>query len=109
MNQALRNLLFSAACVGFAFVANACTNGYGDPCELPDAQQVELACQPIDGGGFCVFDQAADCESSLCATLDGRDPFCTERCETNDDCDANSTCHFATIASSQGVCVPNQD
>lgn len=106
MNQSLRTLLLLGALAGFSIAGSACSAGYGEPCDLPDAQQVALACFPLDSGGFCVYDRAHDCDSNLCAANEGSAAFCTEYCEQDSDCDSQSRCKRANPTSDTGVCVP---
>lgn len=120
MIQALRTLVFAGACVGFALIGTACSAGYGETCTLPDAQQIDLACEPISGGSFCVYDRAHDCDSSICAkevvNCEGNNcpdtgrvnAFCTFRCEADEECPDKSRCEPINAGTTQGVCVPDR-
>lgn len=53
----------------------------------PDAGPPDTGVELVESGGPCVQD--GDCESGLCVAF-GRQPYCTERCNTASDCGFSS-------------------
>lgn len=94
---------------------------YG-PCTLPSNDTIKQACTGSgedggDGGAVttseasCVVDFVFECESQLCGTYQGSNPFCTERCEGPDDtgCPQGGTCIEFVPTTGQFYCVgPDQ-
>lgn len=112
MSHLLRKLSLALVVGGFSLAFAACETAYGETCNFPDAQQINIACAPGEGtdgsaAGTCVYRTSPECGSSLCATHLSSEAFCTESCEQTEDCPSDSNC-IALADGSGDICVPNK-
>jgi hypothetical protein len=103
-------LLIAAVGVGTL----ACETGFGKPCKLPKSPAFREACEQSAGsatpeGGeetegettqesasSCAVKDYAGCETRVCLVYQGSSPFCSESCETDDDCEGSAKCRSLT-------------
>lgn len=108
MNHLLQTSALAFIAVGLAVGVTACDGEYGDPCTFPKAEQLAV-CGSDDAedstAGTCVYRNAPDCSTKMCATYGSGGAFCTRDCDTDNDCETGSTCE-AIIDESGKVCIP---
>ena len=91
---------------------------YG-PCTLPRSEALNEACEAshsdgdettpaTDSSPNCVVDFVFECESQLCGTYNGSDPFCTSRCNDAADtaCPKGGACLEWVPGLGEFFCVP---
>jgi hypothetical protein len=103
---------------GLLFLAGAvaalagCETGFGKPCKLPKSPAFRAACeQTASGGGAdagtdesiaqrseasCAVKDYAGCETRVCLVYQGSRSYCSEECETDDDCEGSARCRSIT-------------
>lgn len=114
----LRNSLSILLVVGaFSALAAACSDDYGEACDLPASGNIRAFCDEDateeEGGtsATCVFTNSAQCDTRMCARYVGSRDFCTMDCDpaegSGGGCPSGSLC--ATIPSTDlAFCVPPQ-
>ncbi len=92
--------LFGPAALGLL----GCDTGFGQPCELPKTPQIRQACEEGSDGAdagegviteskpSCALKNYAGCETWVCLVYRGSSPFCSEACQTDDDCEGSAIC-----------------
>ncbi|MDX9722557.1 MAG: hypothetical protein RBU37_17555 [Myxococcota bacterium] len=90
--------------VTIASLSVACAPEEYGACTLPQSEAIADACKPpkenatgSQSASSCVVDFVFECESKLCGTFKGSDPFCTLRCtpeseDCGDNCVGNPPC-----------------
>lgn len=89
-------------------VASGCENSFGQPCTLPKTEQFRRACSPVpveDDGeedgendvvmqseASCAVKNFAGCETLICLVYRGSDSYCSQACESDDDCPGSAVC-----------------
>lgn len=109
MNHLLQKSALAFIAIGLAAGITACEGEYGDPCTFPKAEQLDVCGSDDSEGsvaGTCVYRNAPDCSTKICATYGSGTPFCTLDCDTDDDCETGSVCE-AAIDQSTKVCIPS--
>ena len=119
MYSTVRNSLTLAFVIGaVALLSTACDPGPYGACTLPSSEALDEACNPQQGGeeegveteasASCVIDFVFECESQLCGTFQGSDPFCTERCVDGNDtsCPQGGACVEWVPGLGEFYCVP---
>lgn len=102
--------LLLAAAAGMA--ATGCDTGFGKPCKLPKSAAFQKACEQTSSGqgadagvegeiatesaASCAVKDYAGCETRVCLVYQGSDPFCSEECETDEDCEGSARCRSIT-------------
>lgn len=84
--RAARRIIVALAGLLTLPLAAACEPEVGSPCgakEFVDGRVIQES-----GKNDLVRDLGFDCEQGLCASVDGSRPFCTIKCETDLDCNA---------------------
>lgn len=101
-------ILFALFSIGLA-----CTPEDYGPCTLPSSEALNEACSPSGGddnttaSASCVVDFVFECESQLCGTYQGSEPFCTVRCtDPTDVCPGKGTCVEWIPGLGEYFCVP---
>lgn len=98
-----------------ALVATACDPGPYGACTLPSSEALDDACSSggsssgeTEASSSCVIDFVFECESQLCGTFRGSDPFCTERCSgpTDTSCPQSGVCLEWVPGLGEYYCVP---
>src|SRR5690606_9468891 len=116
MSKKALQFLSLALIAGCGLVLSACDPGPYGPCTLPSSEALDEACNPESSEGenettasaSCVIDFVFECESQLCGTFQGSDPFCTERCQGLGDtsCPENGVCLEWVPGLDDYYCVP---
>jgi hypothetical protein len=89
----------------------ACQDDFEQPCSLPQTSEVEAACSSIvDEMGntsvaTCVDRANPECQSLLCVSFEGSEPFCSLDCDSDEDCPSLATCHQLESGNSS-FCLP---
>lgn len=89
-----------------------CDTGFGKPCKLPKSPAFRAACEQTTGAttadagaeneiaqqsaASCAVKDYAGCETRVCLVYQGSDSFCSEECETDDDCEGSARCRSLT-------------
>lgn len=80
---------------------------YGE-CQLPETEEGDPleACEREDESRAlsCVVEEQTECDTGACGQYEDSDPFCTMRCESDDDCGAGECVEFV-FQSGQHFCV----
>lgn len=108
MNHLLQKSAFAFLAIGLAAGITACDGEYGDACTFPKAEQLAVcgsAGEEDSTAGTCVYRNAPDCSTKICATYGAGKPFCTLDCDVDADCETGSTCE-AVVDESGKVCIP---
>ena len=107
-----RYLALGSSALLIALALSACTPEDYGPCTLPSSEALDEACSPSSEDGAaasCVVDFVFECETQLCGTYDGSDPFCTERCEPDGDpCPKDGVCLEWVPGLGEYYCVPQE-
>ncbi len=83
-----------------------CSTGFGEPCDIPKVEEFRRACSPAPSGGAdagageidrsskasCAIKNFAGCETRVCLVYRGSDSFCSEACQSDDDCEGSAAC-----------------
>lgn len=106
MNHLLQHTALAALATGLIATFAACNGQYGDPCTFPKAEQLRVCGSSSgDTAGTCVDHNAPDCETKMCATHGEGKPFCTVKCDSDEDCETGSTCE-AIVDGASNICIP---
>ncbi len=87
---------------------SACNTGFGEPCKLPQTDNVKQACQPPANMSMteeddenqatqelktsCAIENYPVCETQICMIYRNSSPFCTMRCQADGDCEGGLCC-----------------
>ncbi len=109
------SLTGSVALALIALAAAGCDTGFGKPCKLPKSPSFRAACsqsaEDTDAGAgstskshpSCAVKEYAACETRVCLVYQGSSSYCSETCETDDDCEGSARCRSLTGGTD---CVP---
>ena len=104
---------FWVGLIAAGLVMGGCVDDFGTACDFPETPEVDEACGPDrdelgnESVATCVDPINADCESRLCIQHEGSESFCSEVCETDDECPSESNCEVGIVTSITGYCLPN--
>jgi len=76
--------------------------------DCPFSNSIESSCSSLDDtvAFTCVVESHPFCLDEICASWEGSRSFCTQRCEVDVDCPAESTCKESLSLS---FCVPDAE
>jgi hypothetical protein len=76
--------------------------------DCPFSNSIETSCSSLDDtvAFTCVVESHPFCLEEICASWEGSRSFCTQPCEIDVDCPAESTCRESLNLS---FCVPNAE
>lgn len=91
----------------------ACSDDYGQPCDLPNSGTISVFCGHESDQGettssaTCLFTNSTQCETRMCARYIGSSDFCTKSCDPDDEssCPVDSFCQTVP-ATTLAFCVP---
>ena len=88
-----------------SFGASSCDTGFGQPCKLPETADFRRACMTVEAEeaddenavimesqASCAVKNFAGCETRICLVYRGSNPFCSERCSQDADCEGSAEC-----------------
>ncbi len=89
-------------------LTSGCENSFGEPCTVPKTEQFRRACSPtptdaddeepgendvqMESQASCAIKNYAGCGTFICLVYRGSDAYCSEACETDDDCQGSAVC-----------------
>lgn len=92
----------------FGLLASGCENSFGQPCTLPKTEQFRRACsatvseEPAEEAGetdvqmesqaSCAIKNFAGCDTFICLVYRGSESYCSQACQTDDDCPGSALC-----------------
>lgn len=96
--------LFSLLCL--SWIGQGCDTGFGQPCKLPQVESLTEACAPPpvnedkeenegtqqEFKATCAVDNFPTCETLSCLVYRGSSPYCSMRCNQDNDCDGVGVC-----------------
>lgn len=100
------SLAIAFVVIGLALVG--CTDDLYGECQLPETEEGDPleACEREDGSRAvsCVVEGQTECDTGACGQYEDRGPFCTIRCESDEDCGSGDCVEFV-FQSEQYFCV----
>ena len=99
-----------------------CSTGFGEPCEIPRSQNFQQACfdaadpnSEMEESGSnleqmtvssCAIQNYAGCSTRTCLVYRGSEPYCSERCAADGDCEGSAVCRpIIGQYSGEGTCM----
>jgi len=90
----------------FGLLSTGCDSSFGQPCTLPKTEQFRRACSPVpveeeetdendietESQASCAVKNFAGCATRVCLVYRGSDSYCSEPCESDDDCPGSAVC-----------------
>lgn len=93
--------LYMLGLPAFVVLAGGCADtGFGQPCRLPETPSIRQACEPSgndneddpiqrESKASCAIRNFAGCETRTCLVYRDSNPFCSEPCTSDGDCESD--------------------